>query len=368
MFIDFDDTLFDRARFMREAFSSLPGVSADDLFALYADFRKTEEFTLDGFANFISSRGTDGSLVKNALLSFRDRADEYVFPDAKNFLGLLKQSDLELIILSRDVDPEGWQLPKIKASGLRDFFTDAVVVTGKKVEEAEKLAEGERFIFIDDKEGETKAMTDAFPQSFVIKHVPGAPLTDHLLTIARFLLPLPLGGSFPIGQLATDDGEVLTVTFGLSDSTIEKFIARSSDVSDEELMKFTSDHERFVKGSYADWYAKERYPFALLAASGALAGIIWFGPKELPRIAKENGYSGDDWDTFAIRMYLPYRGKRLAFPFSSFVIKANDAIRPGRKTWLDVAEENTGGVKLYGKLGFETVGKNDNGRMVMVKR
>ena len=164
------------------------------------------------------------------------------------------------------------------------------------------------------------------------------------------------------------------MTFGLDQRTVDQFTQRSSDRSDEELHRFTSDYKRIALGGYETWYAKERYPFALLDTDGTLAGIIWFGPKEFPEVVQgKMPQTPNPWDTFAIRLYPPYRGQRLAFPFSEFVFKAYIEMMPGRSVWLDTQNENSGAIRLYEKLGFTKCGQkaesdeNGSNRVVMTR-
>ncbi len=179
-----------------------------------------------------------------------------------------------------------------------------------------------------------------------------------------FSFPLALGEAHQVATLTTEEGEVFFLHAGLDAEMIRVFAEKSCDTTDTELMK-TSDYKRFCKGSYAEWYAKERYPFVLLSRDKELAGIVWLGPKEVPVVA---GFSSAEniWDTFAIRTYMPFRGKRLARPFASTALEIYRTLRPGRKIWLETDSENTGARALYTKLDFKEIGYTDTNRIVMV--
>lgn len=184
--------------------------------------------------------------------------------------------------------------------------------------------------------------------------------------------PLPLYASVTIADAVSENGDRFTITAGLSKTAVEQLIARSCDKTDEDLMRFTSDLNRFGKGLdvYEMWYAKERYPFALLDQTGALAAIVWFGPLPFPKLASgtEPSHMGTR-NTFAVRVYKPYRGKHLAYPFASFVIAAYRELMPNpHALWLATHQENVGAIKLFEKLGFVECGRKNSGRVVMVER
>ena len=185
-------------------------------------------------------------------------------------------------------------------------------------------------------------------------------------------MTLPLYASQHIGQITTDDGQSLNIFFGLDENAVKQFTAYSCDLSDIELHRFTSDYKRICEGGYETWYAKERYPYGLIASDGTLAGIIWFGPKTIPSLGDgtKTG-TGETWHTFAIRLYPPYRGRRLALPFAQFVFAAHSKSFPGVPIWLDTATENAGAIRLYQKLGFVECGQTEvgdgDGRLVMKK-
>jgi len=163
----------------------------------------------------------------------------------------------------------------------------------------------------------------------------------------------------------TDEGEVFHLFCGLDTNTIRIFTEKSCDTADTELQNNTSDYVRFCEHTYDEWYAKERYPFVLMSEGKELAGIVWLGPKEPPAV--EGFLSAEkEWDTFAIRTYMPFRGKRLARPFASTALEIYRTLKPGRTIWLEADSENTSARALYTKLDFKEIGYTDTNRVVMV--
>jgi len=166
-------------------------------------------------------------------------------------------------------------------------------------------------------------------------------------------LPLPVYASHTIGSMRMSDGTALSVVFGLSKEMAEALKAHALDDTDEELQKNTSDRARFGTGSYEDWYAKDRYPFALVTDTGALAALIWLGPQAFP------GEEAGEWDTMAFRSYVPYRGKGIMTPFGRFAIQTYLALKPGHRIWLETDATNAAAIGLYEKLGFVSRGYRD---------
>jgi FMN phosphatase YigB (HAD superfamily) len=387
IFIDFDNTLTRGKDFMTAIFAQV-GKSFDEILPDYREYRKTGEFSISGLAAFYGERGVDMKTLEGVLLKAPEMMGNFIAPDARAFLQALKEKGYELILLTRSAEPEIWQHPKVMASGLAEYFSHIEIHPGEKQDVLKKLGIEAPFVFIDDTDEQIVAMEEAFPAALCVKHTREASLLQHLPEIYAYIeaiekkssvsivertgitmpeLPLPLYSSTVIADCALADGEVLTISLGLDQTGVDAFKKRSCDESDEELMQFTSDHERICLGSYEAWYAKERYPFALMSGD-ELAGLIWFGPKEFPGVVDRAApETAKPWHTFAIRTYMPYRGKRLAFPFSSFVFRMFDFLFPGSPVWLDTDKENTGAVKLYTKLGFKEYGQTESGRLVMVR-
>jgi ribosomal protein S18 acetylase RimI-like enzyme/FMN phosphatase YigB (HAD superfamily) len=387
MFIDFDNTLTDGRAFMASIFAQV-GKTFDEIISDYREYRKTGEFSIASIAPFFGERGIDAQKLEEVFLRAPATMSKFMAPDARAFLQALKDNGHELILLTRSGDTEIWQRPKVMSSGLAEYFTQIEIHPGEKNTVLRKLGVQQPFVFIDDTAEQIDGMKAAFPESLCLKHTPGSSLIEHLPEINAYVaaheaprakiteravesmptLPLPINTSVIIGDCVLSDGEKLTISLGLDGKAVEEFKKRSCDQSDTELMKFTSDYQRICLGSYETWYAKERYPFALINSGGELAGLIWFGPKEFPAVIDKAAPTSDKtWQTFAIRMYGDYRGKRLASPFARFAFQMRDFLFKESAVWLDTDAENVGAVKLYTKLGFTEYGFTESGRLVMVR-
>lgn len=181
---------------------------------------------------------------------------------------------------------------------------------------------------------------------------------------ASFSLPLPLYSSFKIGTLVSRDGEEFSMWIGANEEVVEKLKERSLDATDLEVQQNTSDRKRFGEGSYEEWYAKDRTPFALIHENTQdLAAFAWFGPKPLGRKslkylsseeqAKELDQKEDVWHTIVYRAYGPYRGKGLMTDFVRFCMETYKEHHPGAKIWAGISAENAGSIALATKLGFK---------------
>jgi hypothetical protein len=174
-------------------------------------------------------------------------------------------------------------------------------------------------------------------------------------------------------------GEAFTLYLGLDKGMVAQLKERSLDASDTEIQNNTSDRKRFGEGSYEEWYAKDRVPFALIhEKTGALAAVVWFGPKPLGRkslkylsaeeLAREGKDDADNWHTLAYRSYPPFRGTGL---MRVFIEHAMDVYRmhfPHAHFWTIVDAKNAGSVALSTKLGFTPLEeKSDETSVVMVK-
>lgn len=180
--------------------------------------------------------------------------------------------------------------------------------------------------------------------------------------MAEHAAPLPLFSSHKLGTISSKDGREFTLVMGLDEDLAAQLKERSLDVSDTELMENTSDKKRFGDGSYEEWYAKERFPFALVDTEGKLAALMWFGPANTPDNA------GGEWDTIAWRSYPPYRGAGLMRVFSDRVLAEHEHMFPERRLWLETHVGNQPALALYRKVGFVERGLIDNGtRVYMVK-
>ncbi|MDO8523613.1 MAG: GNAT family N-acetyltransferase [bacterium] len=179
--------------------------------------------------------------------------------------------------------------------------------------------------------------------------------------------PLPLYQSVRVGGLS-QDGKDFDVVAGLSENLAAELKKYSADENDTELQKNTSDKKRFVESSYEEWYSKKRFPFGLVAKNGELAGVAWFGPRPFPPLTKGAVPSvSREWETFAIRTYGVYRGKRLSYPFALPVMNFYQKEISQNPLWLSTPPDNSGALRLYEKLGFAGCGIEEDGEVVMTK-
>ncbi len=184
------------------------------------------------------------------------------------------------------------------------------------------------------------------------------------------------------GDLPAGEAGKFSVFAGLDKKLVSKLKALSLDKKDKELQKNTGDYKRFGVGSYSTWYKKNRVPFALVhQSSGALAGIVWFGPKSLGTksikyIAKEEPAKKCEtewenvWHTIAFRSYPPFRGIGLAKKFVNIALGAYLKKFPHAKIWNGIYTKNIASKKLSESLGFKTLEKlsdREANWLVMVK-
>ena len=158
--------------------------------------------------------------------------------------------------------------------------------------------------------------------------------------------PLPIYNSIYIGNAVARDGEKFSIFVGLDEKAIARLKTLSLDKNDAELQRNTSDFQRFGLGLYEDWYKKERTLFALVHnKTGALAAIVWFGPKPL--------HKGCKCHTVGWRSYNPFRGKGLTKDFVNFAMSIYKKNLPDVKLWARIKKENTGSLGLAQNLGFQ---------------
>ena len=194
-----------------------------------------------------------------------------------------------------------------------------------------------------------------------------------------FSLPLPVYTAIPAGSVEGRDGDTFSLFVGLDEAMVRQLKEKSLDESDTDIQENTSDRKRFGEGSYEEWYAKSRVPFALThAETGALAALVWFGPKPLGRKSvkhlsseeqsvDERTLNSDEWHTLAYRAYPPFRGKGI---MKAFVRQTMDIYKrhiPDAHFWAIVDARNEGSMALASKLGFTQLEeKSDDSSVVMV--
>lgn len=175
--------------------------------------------------------------------------------------------------------------------------------------------------------------------------------------------PLSLYESTPIADAVSRDNDSFIVVAGLDRHMASQVKHYSLDESDADLQENTSDKKRFGEGSYEEWYAKGRTPFALIhEKTDSLTAICWFGPKPLgtksmkyltdkERDAEKN-MDAENWHTISYRSYNPFRGKGHMRPFVQFCIDTYLRANPHVKLWAIFNARNEGSIALATKLGF----------------
>jgi len=176
-------------------------------------------------------------------------------------------------------------------------------------------------------------------------------------------VPLPLFEKVFIGS-AENDGESFDAYLGLDESLAANLKSLSANADDADLQENTSDYERFAKGSYEEWYARDRIPFVLVHRNtGTLAAFVWFGPKalgvkSLKHLSVEeresaNMMESENWHTIAFRSYPPFRGTGIMKKFVIAVTEVYEHYFPQAKLWTSNNRANTASVKLSEKLGYK---------------
>ncbi len=181
---------------------------------------------------------------------------------------------------------------------------------------------------------------------------------------AKLSFPPGLYESVPIADVVTNDGDHFVAIAGLDKYMATQLKHYSLSEDDLELQENTSDKKRFGEGSYEEWYAKGRTPFALVhKKSGSLAAIVWFGSKPLGRksmkyfsaveLAEEKKLDAENWHTISYRSYNPFRGKGYMREFARFAIDTYLKVFPEAKLWAIFKTKNNASITLAEKLGFK---------------
>lgn len=200
--------------------------------------------------------------------------------------------------------------------------------------------------------------------------------------VEDFSLPLPIYKSIHMADAVNENGEQFKIFVGMDKKMVIELKKLSSDETDTELQKNTSDFKRFYEEGYQKWYKKGRTPFALMHnRTNNLAGIIWLGPKLLGRKSRkhlsakqlmedESKLDARNWHTISYRSYLPFRGKGLMGSFGKFVVDFYLKKFPNIKLWTSTNNENTTGTAYASSLGFklnEEVSDREANWLVMIR-
>lgn len=163
IFIDFDDTLIDRTRFMRDFYMMFDGVSSESLKETYDRFRAHQAFDLKAFATEVElMHGIPEQKIVSTLQALQGRTHAYCFKESRAFLQELKRRGHKIFLVTFAEDTT-WQMGKIDGSGLRDLFDEICITQQSKHEALKAFSPIEQFCFIDDSGREVENVQKAFP-------------------------------------------------------------------------------------------------------------------------------------------------------------------------------------------------------------
>lgn len=166
--VDFDDTLFDTARFKidRQAVLSLQGVSDAQYRDSYARARNTPDgnfaYSDERHADILAEMGFGRDRILSALRAFDSELAKYLFPDTIDFLSALRDTGEPMILLS--LGDSAFQEKKVKKAGIEKFFDRIFMVANSKekvIAELFTLNENEYWL-INDKIDETVNLASRF--------------------------------------------------------------------------------------------------------------------------------------------------------------------------------------------------------------
>ena len=175
-----------------------------------------------------------------------------------------------------------------------------------------------------------------------------------------------------LGSLeVADTSTPLTFYKGISERQIQQIIQYANE--DDLVKKYTSDPKRFTNmEAFKQWLQKGRSIYSLSDSAGNLAGVIWFGPKEMPYKAFTEPIRREDYGvTFSIRIYSEWRGKHLARPFTKMAFaeyeKSPEYLQlANNNMWLETSADNPSAVAAYEKFGFRLVTVPDEHNKILM--
>jgi GNAT superfamily N-acetyltransferase len=160
---------------------------------------------------------------------------------------------------------------------------------------------------------------------------------------------------------------ITCVAVGQDENLEAQLISKSRQPN---ILKYTPNDAKKRFGShemFKQWLAKGREIHWLLGASSDLAGIIWYGKSNFPLDIK---LPETPQETFAIRLYDGYAGRRLARPFMELSLKTAVKLKQARGEpivgiWLQTDTDNPAAIAAYTKFGYQEVAR-DHERVTMV--
>ncbi len=168
VFIDFDDTLFDRSRFTQEYYRLMVGLTGATLDEVREAYHHPEVYS-KGFhgprkhlQKMAEAHDFDMEEAANQMEKLLEDTSEYVFPEAQNFLASMS-GKFDLILMT--VGERSFQESKVKNSGLVNYFSEQIYINPdeyKAIHIKNHLQKGEQFYLIDDKKAELDALNEVF--------------------------------------------------------------------------------------------------------------------------------------------------------------------------------------------------------------
>lgn len=163
VFFDFDDTLFDREKFI-SALAERMGLSKEKFLKDYNKYFKDKNhpYSLKKHLDILGKNSE-----KDDLKHFFSDLSEFVYPKAHKLIREYRRQADKLILLS--YGDQELQNQKVQGSGLAGYF-DKIIVTGDKAEVLKDwYSDKERMIFINDKSEENEKIKNFFPNLKIIK-------------------------------------------------------------------------------------------------------------------------------------------------------------------------------------------------------
>ncbi len=185
--LDFDDTLFDTARFKearREVLLQL-GVSDEAYIKTYMAARQTREghmvYSDDRHADLLCHEGFDRDIMYEALHAVTEEMPAFLFADAHESIQALKLLNKRVVVVSvGDTQYNGLKVSKTRI----DDVVDEVIITIKdKTEVLGRYIEAKpqrEVWFVNDKVDETERVKEQWPEiRAVLKQSPTIPLAEY---------------------------------------------------------------------------------------------------------------------------------------------------------------------------------------------